>query len=113
MGIDLMDLFLRTLLLTVKNLQIHLDQRVFLWWRYQCLKAKAIVAEVASNLEAVQKENEEKEKGMAKLKEENKRLKQKVNILFEKFNINMAPLQDSESDNDKDECSMCILVYLV
>ena len=76
MGIDLMDLFLRTLLLTVKNLQIHLDQRVFLWWRYQCLKAKAIVAEVASNLEAVQKENEEKEKGMAKLKEENKRLKQ-------------------------------------
>ena len=35
------------------------------------------------------------------IKKENKRLKQKVDILFEK--LNMVPLQGSESEDDEDE----------
>ncbi|KAJ8440943.1 hypothetical protein Cgig2_020485 [Carnegiea gigantea] len=62
---------------------------------------KAAVAEVASKLEVVQKANEEKEKEMERLTKENKRLKQKVNIFFEKFN--MAPLGDSDYNDDEDE----------
>ena len=38
---------------------------------------------------------------MERLKKEAKRLKQKTNILFEKFN--MAPVRDSDSDEDEDE----------
>ncbi|KAJ8431968.1 hypothetical protein Cgig2_026994 [Carnegiea gigantea] len=62
---------------------------------------KATTVEVASKLEEVQRTNEEKEKDMKRLKKENKRLKQKVNILFAKFN--MAPLGDSDFDDDEDE----------
>ena len=59
------------------------------------------VAEAASKLGVVRKANEKKEKEMERLKKENKRLKQKVSILFDKFN--MAPLGDSDSDDGEDE----------
>ncbi|KAJ8441683.1 hypothetical protein Cgig2_019070 [Carnegiea gigantea] len=64
---------------------------------------KVAVAVVASKLEEAQKahEEEEKEKKMERLKKENKRLKQNVNILFEKFN--MAPLGDNDSDDSEEE----------
>ena len=61
---------------------------------------KAVVAEVTLKLEAV-KASEDKENELQRLKKENKRLKQKVDILFEK--LNMAPLQGSESEDDEDE----------
>ena len=50
----------------------------------ETLEFKAVIAKVASKLEEVQKANEEKdkEKGMERLKKENKGLKQQVNILF-------------------------------
>ncbi|KAJ8423870.1 hypothetical protein Cgig2_031586 [Carnegiea gigantea] len=66
---------------------------------------KTVVAKVASKVEEVQKANEEeeKEKEMERLKKKNKRLKQKVNILFEKFN--MAPLRDSDPNDNEDKCS--------
>ena len=62
---------------------------------------KATVAEVTSKLEVVQKASEDKEKERQQLKRENNRLKQKVDILFEK--LNMVPLQSSESGDDEDE----------
>ena len=62
---------------------------------------KAAVAEVTSKLEVVQKASEHKDKELQRLKRENKRLKQKVDILFEK--LNMVPLQGSESEDDEDE----------
>ena len=50
----------------------------------ETIELKAAVTEVALKLEEVQKANEEKdkEKGMERLKKENKGLKQQVNILF-------------------------------
>ena len=50
-------------------------------------KFKAVVAEVTSKLEVVQKASEDKDKELQRLKRENKRLKQKVDILFEKLNM--------------------------
>jgi len=46
-------------------------------------KFKAAVAEVTSKLEVVQKASEHKDKELQRLKRENKRLKQKVDILFD------------------------------
>ena len=62
---------------------------------------KADVAEVTSKFEVVQKASEHKDKELQRLKRENKRLKQKVDILFEKLNI--VPLQGSESEDDEDK----------
>ena len=62
---------------------------------------KAVAAKVTSKLEMVQKASEDKDKELQRLKRENKRLKQKVDILFEK--LNMVPLQGSESEDDEDE----------
>ena len=62
---------------------------------------KAVVAEVTSKLEVAQKASEDKDKELQRLKRENKRLKQKVDILSEKWN--MVPLQGSEFEDDEDE----------
>lgn len=64
-------------------------------------KFKADVAKVTLKLEMMQKANEDEEKDIEWLKNENKGLKQMVDILFEK--LNMVRLQSSEPKDYEDE----------
>jgi len=66
-------------------------------------ESKVVADEMILKMKVVQKANKDKEKEMERLKKEKKRLKQKVDILFEK--LSMVPLGNSESKHDKDQMS--------